>query len=89
MATLDASLSTARGQIEAARAEAASIAARIADIERQYSGRPLPPDVYATYDALIDQHNRIVSGSEGRVAAYNRDVDKRNALAQQLNALPC
>lgn len=89
VATLDASLSTARGQIDAARAEAASIAARIADIERQYSGRPLPPDVYATYVALIDQHNRIVSGTEGRVAAYNRDVDKRNALAQQLNALPC
>jgi hypothetical protein len=56
---------------------------RIAAIERQYPNRRLPPDVYATYTALVDQYNAKVAENDARIDAFNRGVDQRNALARQ------
>lgn len=89
LTALDATLTQARVAIDALKAEIADLARQIAAIEATYPGRSLPPDVYATYIALIDQHNAKLADHNARVATFNRDVDTRNSLAQRLNALPC
>jgi hypothetical protein len=86
---LDASLASERAIIDSQQNDLASLSAQIADIERQYPSRSLPPDVYARYIALIDQYNRTLGDNHARIEAFNRDVDQRNGLAQRLNALPC
>jgi hypothetical protein len=80
---LDATLASTRAAIDATTKQLAEIADRIAEIERQYPGRSLPPDVYATYTALIEQHNRLLAQNNARIDEFNRSVDQRNALARQ------
>jgi hypothetical protein len=80
---LDASLASFRATIDATNADLTAIEGRIGAIERQHSGRSLPPDVYATYTALLDQYNRMLAENNARVDAFNRGVDQRNALARQ------
>lgn len=80
---LDASLASARATIETTTAQLTELEGRISAIERQYPGRVLPPDVYPTYTALIDQYNRLLADNNAHVDAFNRDVEQRNALARQ------
>jgi hypothetical protein len=80
---LDASLESARTTIAATNAQLSTIESRIASIEAQYPSRVLPPDVYATYTSLIDQYNRLLADNNARVDTFNRDVERRNALARQ------
>jgi hypothetical protein len=80
---LDASLASARATIETTTAQLTEIEGRISAIERQYPGRVLPPDVYPTYTALIDQYNRLLADNNAHVDDFNRDVEQRNALARQ------
>jgi hypothetical protein len=80
---LDASLASSKAAIERATAELEAMEGRIAAIERQYPNRRLPPDVYATYTALVDQYNAKVAENDARIDAFNRGVDQRNALARQ------
>jgi hypothetical protein len=80
---LDASLASSRVAIDATNAQLREIEGRISAIERQYPGGSLPPDVYATYTALISQYNRLLAENNVRVDAFNRDVEQRNALARQ------
>ncbi len=80
---LDASLASSRATIETTTAQLTEIEGRISAIERQYPGRVLPPDVYPTYTALIDQYNRLLADNNAHVDAFNRDVEQRNALARQ------
>jgi hypothetical protein len=80
---LDSSLASSRATIETTTAQLTEIEGRISAIERQYPGRTLPPDVYPTYTALIDQYNRLLADNNAYVDAFNRDVEQRNALARQ------
>lgn len=80
---LDASLASTRATIDATTARMVTIAERIAAIESQYPNRVLPPDVYATYSALVDEYNRLLGENSARIDAFNRSVDQRNALARQ------
>jgi hypothetical protein len=83
IANLDASLASTRVTIDATNEEMATISGRIGAIESQYPSKVLPPDVYATYTALIQQHNRLLAENNARIDAFNRSVDQRNALARQ------
>jgi hypothetical protein len=80
---LDASLASSRAVIDATNAELTEIEGRIRAIERQYPGRVLPPDVYPTYSALIDQYNRLLAENNAHVDAFNLSVEQRNELARQ------
>ena len=68
--------------MDAAKAQAAVVKAKIDAIVAQYPSRQLPPDVYNTYIGLVDQYNALANDIDAKVAAYNATVD-------QLNALPC
>jgi hypothetical protein len=80
---LDANLASSRVAIDAANTQLEEIAERISTIEGQYPGGRLPSDVYATYTALVAQHNRVLAENSARIDAFNRSVDQRNALARQ------
>jgi hypothetical protein len=80
---LDASFLATKATIDATNAQLADIEGRISAIEDQYPGRTFPPDVYATYRALIDQYNRVLAENNARVDSFNRSVEQRNALARQ------
>ena len=80
---MDASLASTRATIDATTAQLTTIQGRISTIESQYPGRTLPPDVYATYTALIEEHNRMSAENNTRIEAFNQSVDQRNALARQ------
>jgi hypothetical protein len=80
---LDASLAAWRATIDATNAQIESVAGRIGAIEAQYPGGTLPPDVYVTYTALIQQYNRLLAENNARIDAFNKSVDQRNTLARQ------
>lgn len=80
---LDASLASTRSLIDAANARMTTVSGRIAAIESQYPNRTLPPDVYATYTALVDEYNRLLSENNARIDTFNLSVDQRNTLARQ------
>ncbi|HYU81667.1 MAG TPA: hypothetical protein VFA31_02900 [Candidatus Polarisedimenticolia bacterium] len=79
---LDASLASTRVTIDATNTQLRTIEGRIAQIETQYPNGA-PPDVYATYTALIDQYNRLVAENNDRVDTFNLNLEQRNALARQ------
>ena len=79
---LDAGLAATRATIDATNAQLRTIEGRIAQIEAQYPNGA-PPDVYATYTALIDQYNRLVAENNDRVDTFNLNLEQRNALARQ------
>jgi len=79
---LDASLASIRVTIDATNARLATIEGQTASMERAYPGG-MPPDVYATYSALIDQYNGLVGENNARVDTFNADLEQRNALARQ------
>ena len=79
---LNLRLASQRAAVDAAKAQLAVIDGRIKAIAAQYPSRVLPPDVYATYQDLVTQYNRLATEIGANVAAYNATVD-------QVNALPC
>jgi hypothetical protein len=80
---LDASLASTRSMIDATNARMTTVSGRIDAIESQYPDRTLPPDVYATYTALVDEYNRLLGENNARIDTFNRSVDQRNTLARQ------
>ena len=80
---LDATLASSRDAIDATTRQLAAIEGRISTIDGQYPGGNLPPEVYATYTALIEQYDRVLAENNARVDAFNGSVDQRNALARQ------
>ena len=80
--TLDAQMASQRAAIDAQKAQLASIQARVSAIDAQYPSHVLPPDVYATYQGLVDQYNATARDVDAKIASYN-------ALVAQRNALPC
>ncbi|MGH2471989.1 MAG: hypothetical protein ACRDG6_06255 [Candidatus Limnocylindria bacterium] len=81
--SLDANLASSRAAIDAANRQLEEIAGRISTIEGQYPGGSLPPEVYATYTALIAQYNRLLAENNARIDTFNQNVDQRNTLARQ------
>jgi hypothetical protein len=79
---LGARLATQGVTVDAAKARAALLKAKIDTIVAQYPSRELPPDVYRTYIGLVDEYNALANEIDAKVAAYN-------AIVGQLNALPC
>jgi len=79
---LDASLASSRATIDATNARLPGLEGQIGSMERAYPGG-MPPDVYATYTALISQYNALVNENNARVDAFNGDLEQRNALARQ------
>jgi hypothetical protein len=79
---LSARLATQNASIDAAKAQAAVIKAKIDQIVAQYPSRQLPPDVYSVYIGLVGQYNTLASDIDAMVAVYN-------GIVAQLNALPC
>jgi hypothetical protein len=49
----------------------------------------MPPDVYASYSALIDRYNAGVATERAQVSAYNGLVVQSNGVVDQVNALLC
>jgi hypothetical protein len=49
----------------------------------------MPPDVYASYTALIAQYNALVGSERTQVAAYNALLAQSNGVVDQVNALLC
>jgi len=80
--TLNGRLATERSTVDAGKTQLALIDGRIKAIEARYPSRVLPPDVYATYQDLVAQYNRLAAEVDANIAAYNATVD-------QVNALPC
>jgi hypothetical protein len=79
---LGARLATQGAAVDAAKAQAAVVKAKIDAIVAQYPSRQMPPDVYNMYVGLVDQYNSLANDIDAKVAVYNATVD-------QLNALPC
>ena len=79
---LDVSLASSRATIDATNARLVNLEGQIGSMERAYPGG-MPPDVYATYSALINQYNDLVNENNARVDTFNGDLEQRNALARQ------
>jgi len=87
---LDSQLDASSIWLEATRAELEQQMAReIEPIRRAYPSGALPPDVYATYRALVTRHERMRADFNARLGAHNAQVGTRNDLAHEINALPC
>ena len=69
-------------------ASLAALSAQIKALEAQYP-KGMPPDVYASYNALIARYNAGVPAEQTAVAAYNALITQSNSLADQVNRLLC
>jgi hypothetical protein len=49
----------------------------------------MPPDVYATYLALIERYNATVKTEHAQVDAYNALSAQINSIVDQVNRLLC
>lgn len=87
---LDSQLDESSAWLEATRAELdQQLAREIDSIQRAYPSGALPPDVYATYGALVARRERMLAAFNERLGAHNTQVGTRNDLAHEINALPC
>jgi hypothetical protein len=90
LSLLDSELDASSAWLDATRAELEQQLAReIEPIRRAHPSGALPPDVYATYGALVARHDRMLADFNGRLGAHNAQVWTRNDVAHQMNALPC
>lgn len=49
----------------------------------------MPPDVCASYTALIDRHNAGVETDRTQVSSYNALLGQSNGIVDQVNKLLC
>jgi hypothetical protein len=89
LGVLDSQLDASSAWLDATRAELERLAQKIEPIQRAYPSGALPPDVYASYGALVARHERMLADFNGRLGAHNAQVGTRNDLAHEINALPC
>ena len=66
----------------------AALNAQIKALEARYPNG-MPPDVYASYSALVDRFNAGVATERSQVAAYNTLLAQSNGVIGQLNGLLC
>jgi len=88
LATLQDRLAGAKATVDATDASLAALAAQIKALEAKYPNG-MPPDVYASYSALIDRYNAQVATERTQVAAYNALLAQSNGVVDQVNGLLC
>ena len=88
LAGLKDGLAAAKAALDATDASLANLNAQIKALEARYPSG-MPPDVYASYSALIDRYNAGVATERTQVAAYNALLAQSNGVIDQLNQLLC
>jgi hypothetical protein len=88
LATLKDQLAGAKAAIDATDASLIALSAQIKALEAKYPGG-MPPDVYASYSALIDRYNAGVATERTQVASYNALLAHGNGIVDQVNRLLC
>ena len=88
LATLKDQLAGAKATVDATDASLAALGAEIKALEARYPNG-MPPDVYASYSALIDRYNALVTTERTQVAAYNALLAQSNGVVDQVNGLLC
>lgn len=88
LATLKDQLAGAKAAIDAADASLTALNLQIKALEAKYPNG-MPPDVYASYSALIDRYNAAVTTERTRVASYNALLLQSNGVVDQVNRLLC
>lgn len=89
LASLDASLGASSAALEASRLQLNDLAEQIRAIERANPSGQMPEATRSVYLALVDQYRRGAADFEEHRAAHNDQVQERNDLAHEINALPC
>ncbi len=88
-ASLDASLDASSAALDASRLQLESLADQVHAMERTNPLGQMSEATHATYLALIDRYGHGAADFEARRAAHNDQVQERNDLAHEINALPC
>jgi len=88
LAGLKDGLAAAKAALDATDASLVNLNAQIKALEARYPSG-MPPDVYASYSALIDRYNAGVATERTQVAAYNALLAQSNGVIDQLNQLLC
>jgi len=88
LAGLKDGLAAAKAALDATDASLVNLNAQIKALEARYPSG-MPPDVYASYSALIDRYNAGVVTERTQVAAYNALLAQSNGVIDQLNQLLC
>ena len=81
-------LATAKTALEATEASLIAMDQQIKALEAKYPNG-MPPDVYATYLALIDRYNATVKTEHAQVDAYNALSAQINSIVDRVNGLLC
>jgi hypothetical protein len=89
LSLLDSQIDASSAWLDKTRAEIEPLAREIEPIQGAYPSAAHPPDVYATYGALVARYERLLADFNGRLGAHNAQVGTRNDLAHEINALPC
>ena len=88
LATTKDRLASQKAAIDVMDSALATQAAQIRALETKYPSG-MPPDVYASYTALVDRYNAGVATERSTVASYNALITQSNSLADQVNRLLC
>ena len=81
-------LATAKTALDATEASLIAMDQQIKALEAKYPNG-MPPDVYATYLALIDRYNATVKTEHVQVDAYNALSAQINSIVDRVNGLLC
>lgn len=88
LATFKDQLAAAKAAIDATDAALTTLKAQIKDLETRYPNG-MPPDVYASYGAMIDRYNAMLATRGSQVSSYNALIARNNAAVEQVNRLLC
>jgi hypothetical protein len=88
LTTLKGQLAAAKAALDATDGSLVTMNQQIKALEAQYPNG-MPPDVYASYMALIDRYNAAVKTEHGQVDAYNALSAQNNSIVSQANGLLC
>lgn len=88
LATFKDQLAAAKAGIDATEATLTTLAAQIKALEAKYPNG-MPPDVYASYVAMIDRYNALLATYRSQLSSYDSLVTRNNAVVEQVNKLLC
>ena len=88
LTTMKGQLASARAALDATETSLTALDQQIRALEARYASG-MPPDVYASYQALIERYNAGATGEHAQVDAYNALLARSNGVVDQVNALLC
>ena len=88
LATTKDRLAAQKTAIDTMDASLATLSAQIKALEAKYPNG-MPPDVYASYTAMVDRYNTAAATERSAVTSYNALIAQSNSLADQVNRLLC